>query len=393
MNDKDQYGRYMAQQPQHIPGNENTNGNYTSFGNTQSHPDADYAQSSTGFAGQQQVMYGEYAHQSQHGEGEYRGYEEYGAQEYYAGSGEKLRPVQPVRRRGRWFWPILVLTLLLVMMVGSIFGYRDGHDVQFDHGMMGGMQKHGFMRPGDGVKTDTQQVNLPTGMTPTLTINDTNGSVLVNAANGMSNVVTITVNSQSGDNTNDVAINLDKQHGVLSINTTNFSDVSDIVVTTPSNVNVQVQSGSGDVQLQNITGQVNVQDNDGAVRVDKIIGNVAISTVNGSISANAVSGQVNLTSQDGDINLTQMALNSQSSLKSQSGSISFAGSLDLKGSYTFETISGDIHLALPSDASFHLVNTPNNMHNDFNGSDVGSSPRPSLNVSSQSGDIRISQGQ
>ena len=354
MSDQDYYGGYTSQQAQHKNANMHSN-SYTSFDNQQAHFDS---------AGQQQMMYDEYAEQSQHGEGIYRGYDEHGEHEYYAGSGEKLRQVTRPRR-SKGFWSLLVLALLLVMMVGTVFGYRDGHTMPYDHGMMGGMQggmqKHDHMMGGMGFSgdgnTNTQQVTLPSGMTPTLTINNTNGSVIVNSANGTSNVATITVSSQSGDNTKNVAVNLDKQHDVLSIDTSNFSDGSDITVTIPSNVNVQVQNGSGDV---NVSG---------------------------------IGGQVNLESQDGSISLSQDNLSGQSSIKTQNGSINFNGSLSQQGSYDFESVTGSINLQLPSNASFQLVNSSGNINNEFNNNEAGSSPRPLLSVSSQGGDTVISPEQ
>lgn len=366
MDDQDQYGRYMAQQPQqiHINQSNNSNGNSNGSGNTP-YPDSDYAQSSTGATGQQQVMYGEYAEQSQHREGEYRNYEVYGAHEYYGGNGEKLRPVQPVRHSRRWFWPLVVLALVVVMMVGGIFGYRGGEDKQFGPHMMG----MPFAK-----NVTNMAFNLPDGMIPRLVIYDTNGTVIVHSGGDNSMIM---VNVASSDRSRPVPVKFDKQDDVLSVDMSGFDSGADITVTTPSNVNVQVQDRSGDVQMSGINGQVSVQDNDGAITLDHF------------------DGQANLTSQDGSIQLSQSRLSGQSSIQTQSGSIDFHGSLSQQGNYTFETADGDIHLALPSDASFHLINTPGNgtMHNDFNGNDVGSAPRPPLNVSSQSGDITISQGQ
>lgn len=349
MSDQDQYGNYMAQQPQSI--NTNTNGNYSGSGNSQSFPD--YSQAAGGFAGQQQVMYGEYAQQSQHGEEGYRGYGEYSGQEYYAGSGEKLRPLPPRRRSKGWLWPLIILTTLVVMMMGFVF---DAHNIS-DHsfGMSSSMKPGHMMGMGfGGDNTNAQTFQLVSGMIPTLTINDSNGSVVVNAG-GDSNVITVT--SQDRGPSQNVPATFDKQSDTLSIDTSGLNNGADIVVTTPADVNVKVNDDFGDVQLQGINGQVSVQDNNGSVE------------------------------------LSQASLSGQSSITTQSGSIDFQGSLSQQGNYTFESVDGSINLQIPSDASFQLVNPADNVRNDFNSSSVGSSPRPSLNVSSQNGEINISQGQ
>ena len=231
------------------------------------------------------------------------------------------------------------------------------------------------MMDGPFAKNITNQtINLPAAMTPKLIINDMNGSVTVHS-DGESSVITVSIASHGRNQP--VPVKFDKQDDILSVDTSSFDNGADIIVTTPSNVNVQVQDNSGDVQLDGINGQVSVQNNDGAITVDHF------------------SGQANLNSQNGAIELSQSNLSGQSSIKTQSGSIDFHGSLSQQGNYTFDTVDGAIHLDLPSDASFHLIGTSSNgnVHNDFNGSDVGSSPRHSLNVSSQNGDITISHGQ
>lgn len=352
MSDQDRYGNYMAQQPQST--HRNTNGNYDGSGNSQSFPD--YPQPSGGYAGQRQMMFGPYlesAEQSQHGEDQYRGYNEYGGQEYYAGSGEKLRPLPPRRRSKGWLWPVLILTTLVVMMMGFVLGahnvsdYRFGPDMKPGH-MMG-------MRFGKG-DTPQQSFQLVSGMIPTLTINDTNGSVSIHSG-GDSNVITVSVASHNGDRSQNVPATFDKQKDILSIDTSGVDSGADIVVTTPANVNVNVQDGTGDIQLQGINGQVNVQ------------------------------------GTDGTIELSQDSLSGQSSIKTQNGSINFQGSLSQQGNYDFESADGSVNLQLPSNASFQLVSSSGNLHNEFNSSSVGSSPHPLLNVSSINGEINISHGQ
>lgn len=366
MNDQDQYGRYMAQQPQQIHSNQNDttngnrNGNYNGFDNNQPYPGSDYAQSSTGFASQQQVMYGEYAGQGQHREGEYRGYEEYGAHEYYAGSGEKLRPLPPRRRHASWLWYIFI-PMLIFFLAGGLFGMRSFSDkpVMQSYGWpVGKGEHHDFQKFGQPLSDTFSQTYEYNGSTLQMNINDNNGSVSIDSN---ADVQQLSVNVQALDGQNEnVPVKFDSGSGQLTFDGVQPGPGYNIVIEVPGsvqNVNMQVRDGSGDV------------------------------------SVSGISGQVNLRSQDGSIELSQDTLSGQSSIQTQNGSIDFQGSLSQQGNYTFETDTGSINLELPSDVSFQLVNPSNNVHNEFNSNSTGNSPRPSLNVSSQSGDIDITPGQ
>lgn len=355
MNDQDQYGRYMAQQPQHV----NSNGN-NNFDNSHSYYDANYAQSSTDFAGQQQMMYGENA--EQHGEGRYHQNEAYGSQEYYAGSGEKLRPMPPRRRHRSPLWYI-VIPVMLFFLAGGLFGMHKFSDEPAMHSwpmpMMGKDQHHDFQQFGQPTLNTFSQAFPYNGSTLRINVVDNNGSVRIESNSDVQQV-TVNVQSLDGQNSESVPLKFDPGAGQLSFDASQFGPGYNVTVDVPDSVNTvdtQIQSGSGDVNVEGISGQVNVE------------------------------------SQDGSIQLSQDNLSGQSSIKTQNGSIDFNGSLSQQGSYDFESVTGSINLKLPSNASFHLVNTPDNLHNQFNSSNIGSSPRPSLSVSSQNGDIVISPAQ
>lgn len=364
MDNQDQYGRYMAQQPQQIYSNQNDhangnrNGNYNGFDYTQSYPDANNAQSSANVANQQQVMYGEYAQQSQHGEGEYRGYEEYGAHEYYAGSGEKLRPVQPRRRQTSRLWYIFI-PMLLFFLVGGLFSMRSFPDRSSSSWPMGKGTHEMFQKFGQPASDSFSQTFAYNGSTLQMNISDNNGSVTIESNNDVQQL-TVNVQALDGQNSENIPLKFDSGSGQLTFNAPQFGPGYSIVIDVPNsvqNVNMQVQDGSGDVSVA------------------------------------GVSGQFNINSQNGSVELSQDTLSGKSVIQTQSGSIDFQGSLDPQGNYTFQSGNGDINLQLPPNASFQLVNPSGNVRNEFNNNTVGSSPRPSLNVSSQNGDITISQGQ
>ena len=353
MNDQDQYGQYMAQQPQRVNSN---NSNYDGFGTAQPYSDP----SSTGFAGQQQMMYGEYT--GQHGEGEYHAREAYGVQEYYAGSGEKLRPLPPTRKHRSWLWYILI-PVMICFLAGGLFGMHKFSDGSAMHPwpMMGKGEYHDFQGFGkvDSGSDTFSQTYAYNGSTLHINVVDNNGSIRIDSNSDVQQV-TVNVQSLDGQNAQNVPLKFDPGVGQLSLDASQFGPGYNVTIDVPNSVNTvdtQVQSGSGDVNVEGI------------------------------------SGQVNLSSQDGSITLSQDNLSGQSSIKTQNGSIDFNGSLSQQGSYDFEAGNGSINLQLPSNASFQLVNTSGNLNNEFNNANVGSSPRPTLNVNSQSGDITISQGQ
>ena len=360
MNDQDQYGRYIAQQPQQI--HSNGNNSYNGFDNTRSYYDSDYTQSSTGSGGQQQMMYGEYGENAeQHGEGRYPQNEGHGVQEYYAGSGEKLQLSPPRRKHRSWLW-YMFIPVMICFLAGGLFGMHDRLEGSAMHSwppMMGKGQHHDFQQFGPPALNTSSQAFPYNGSTLRINVVDNNGSVRIESNSDVQQV-TVNVQSLDGQNAENVPLKFDPNAGQLSFDASQFGPGYNVTIDVPGSVNTidtQVQSGSGDVNVEGISGQVNVE------------------------------------SQDGSITLSQDNLSGQSSIKTQHGSIDFNGSLSQQGSYDFESVTGSINLQLPSNASFHLVNSSGNINNEFNNNDEGSSPRPSLSVSSQGGDITISPGQ
>jgi hypothetical protein len=132
---------------------------------------------------------------------------------------------------------------------------------------------------------------------------------------------------------------------------TGHVEVSDV-----SEARVKVLSGDVDVrrvsrgaEVSCLSGDVSISDSTGPVRIDTVSGdvearNLRTSAAGDSFEAKSTSGDVNIEGVR-HANVTGSAV---------SGEVLYAGALARGGSYDFRTISGDVTLELPPDASFNL---------------------------------------
>ncbi|HEU4584760.1 MAG TPA: DUF4097 family beta strand repeat-containing protein [Gemmatimonadaceae bacterium] len=109
---------------------------------------------------------------------------------------------------------------------------------------------------------------------------------------------------------------------------------------------VDAQSVSGDVQVANATGRVEIQSVSGDASAQRVGGGVKGSTVSGELTLSDVNGDVDANTVSGDITLDGVRSSFVRS-NTTSGDVHFAGTLDPKGSYEFNSHSGDIEIAVP----------------------------------------------
>ena len=296
--------------------------------------------------------------------------EMYGEHEYYTGRGEKLQPYPPRRKRFRAFWLVPIVVLFLIG--GMSFGLFAPHE-QFGKGF-GGPDYKQFDKGFGGFE---HEQGFKVGATPKLIILDTTGSVHIHSSGDSSNahVVTIRMDGNGQYDLNSIAT-FDEGSDTITIDTEQqgFNNAN-IDITTPGTSDVNITDDSGDVNIEGVAGNVNVQ------------------TKQGRIDANTVSGQVVLSSVNGDVSVENGSMSGQSSLHSDNGNIRYSGSIAPEGSYKFDTLSGSIDVALPSNTAFHLdANSANGqIENGFGSNDVGSGTRPQLTVNSTNGSIQISK--
>jgi hypothetical protein len=146
-------------------------------------------------------------------------------------------------------------------------------------------------------------------------------------------------------------------------------------VTVPRGATVEVQSRSGHVEVSDVA-EARVRALSGDVEVRRVSQSVEVNCLSGDVSVEDSSGPVRVTTTSGDVearNVRSLSGADYFEAKSASGdltlegvshrqvrgnlvsgSILYTGALARGGSYTFSTISGEVTMELPANASFSL---------------------------------------
>jgi DUF4097 and DUF4098 domain-containing protein YvlB len=122
---------------------------------------------------------------------------------------------------------------------------------------------------------------------------------------------------------------------------------------------VTIKSNDSDISAKSVSGEVNVlgSTNDAHVKAHSISGDVKVDGVGGDLQAESVSGTTKVVRSR--LNRAQMG--------STSGNVDFTGALQKDGSYTFNSISGNLtlqFLAVP-DARFDISSFSGDIDNSF----------------------------
>jgi hypothetical protein len=151
--------------------------------------------------------------------------------------------------------------------------------------------------------------------------------------------------------------------------------VADVEMEVPAGATVQVQTRDGDINIVGIAAAYAGSQN-GDIMIERVTKLVEAGSVGGSISLKDSSGRVNLSSAgggvevinvraasvedtfevgtvSGDIQLVRVS-NPRVMAKTVNGTLMMSGALVKSGSYAFTNMTGDVVLAMPSDASFRL---------------------------------------
>ncbi|HUE81124.1 MAG TPA: DUF4097 family beta strand repeat-containing protein [Pyrinomonadaceae bacterium] len=150
---------------------------------------------------------------------------------------------------------------------------------------------------------------------------------------------------------------------------------SDVELKVPQGATVQIQTRDGSISISGVTAAYAGTQN-GDITIQQVVKWVEAATIGGSIIARDLGGRITLTSigggidatnvrpvnsgdafdaasVSGDINLVQVG-HSRFNVKSVSGNVNLRSPLVRGGRYGFLTMSGDVTLSLPEDASFEL---------------------------------------
>lgn len=150
---------------------------------------------------------------------------------------------------------------------------------------------------------------------------------------------------------------------------------SDVTLNVPRGATVQVQTRDGDISIVEVAsayagsqnGDISVEQVSRSIEACSIGGSISIKDSTGRVNVNSIGGAleaINLrpaesgdkfeaVSVSGDITLEQVGY-AQLSARTVNGNVSLTGPLAHRGSYGFNTLSGDVTLTLPADASFQL---------------------------------------
>ena len=123
----------------------------------------------------------------------------------------------------------------------------------------------------------------------------------------------------------------------------------------PKTCTVELESVSGSIQMADHLNRVYAKTVSGSIKLNNIMGNVELKTVSGNISAAKISGEIRAGSVNGSL-IFRDCKGSFPDLHSTSGSIvAELAAIDEDASdMSLNTVSGDINLKLPGDASFGL---------------------------------------
>lgn len=115
---------------------------------------------------------------------------------------------------------------------------------------------------------------------------------------------------------------------------------------------VTITGNSGAVELSDIGGQVQVTANSGDVTLDKIKDDIRLQTGSGALEITDPGGKLEANTGNGDI--TIRGAKGDVRVHTSSGDVSVDGNPGAMNYWDFHTVSGDVVLQVPSDASFRL---------------------------------------
>lgn len=172
--------------------------------------------------------------------------------------------------------------------------------------------------------------------------------------------------------------------GTAAVLTTGSGDVSVLV----STGRTAVTTASGDVRV-GIAAALTVKTASGDVTIDRVAGDVNVKSASGDVQAASVGGELHSSSASGDVRVEQ--LHGDARIATASGDIRVARFEG--GSFSANTVSGDVWLGVPSGRSVDLdvktlsgdVRLPERR----SGATEATRSRVSVRVKSVSGDFRL----
>ncbi len=132
----------------------------------------------------------------------------------------------------------------------------------------------------------------------------------------------------------------------------NFTSGSGNVTASEINRDVQIVCGSGDVELSKIKGQVQVTTGSGDVSLDTMAGQIRVQTGSGSVEVTNPSQALEASTGSGEVTIKGASADIR--VRTSSGDLDVEGNPDRTKYWDFHTVSGEVVLHVPPNASFRL---------------------------------------
>lgn len=104
-----------------------------------------------------------------------------------------------------------------------------------------------------------------------------------------------------------------------------------------------LHTANGDLQAKRVTGDVSAATANGDVRLHDVTGSVDSNTSNGDITLEGVTGSVTLRTANGDVRVSRATIMG-GRIATVAGDIHAEGNFVNTGAFTFDTVSGDVHV-------------------------------------------------
>lgn len=129
---------------------------------------------------------------------------------------------------------------------------------------------------------------------------------------------------------------------------------------------VEAHTVSGEVRIEDASGIVEVGTVSGDIDLRKVAGRIEVGTVSGEVDVDGAAGDLEAESVSGSIIVRNGTLRTFRS-ESVSGDLSYEGAFDAAGDYRFNSHSGDVTIAIPSNggAALQLETWSGNISSDF----------------------------
>jgi len=116
---------------------------------------------------------------------------------------------------------------------------------------------------------------------------------------------------------------------------------------------VQATTAAGNIEVIDATDRIEIQSIAGDIRLERATGRVRIMTTSGDMTLSDIKGAIDIRAVSSDMELRRVE-SSDVRLGTTTGDLTYEGTVDPRGTYEFNTHSGDVRFAMPEGGSATL---------------------------------------